>query len=236
METRKGSFEKKDLGSNLENRSIDFQQASVPEIKPFCWAFWCLIQVPIDSGRDMKEMYVASEDTPLMVLKPRNEKHGVGFDPYENARDFEAYAKQIKSSKPSEGVVTSMFKPNRGQSGKGFGIGALEDYEDDDEDVYRGGDDGSMYYAVLYEEDELGSLQRQEKNKKKKRSTMDTYLDKTLRGGIIIGGYVPGIESSGIDESTVSSLKLLMQRSPLDVCLFEKLRSTKSPALEMFIQ
>lgn len=168
----------------------------------------------------MKEMYVASEDTPVMVLKPRNEKHGIGFDPYENARDFEAYAKQVKDTKPPEGIVSSMFAPNRGQSGKGFGIGAMEDYEDDDEDVYKGGDDGSMYYTVLYEEDELGPLQRQEKSKKKKRSTMDSYLDKTLRGGIIIGGYVPGIEGSAIDESTVSSLKLLMQRLSMEICFF----------------
>ncbi|CAK7323153.1 unnamed protein product [Dovyalis caffra] len=54
----------------------------------------------------------SSQSTPVYILNPKEDTHGLGYDPYKHAPEF------------------------RGRAAPGFGIGALEEYDAEDEDVY----------------------------------------------------------------------------------------------------
>ncbi|KAK4403525.1 G patch domain-containing protein TGH [Sesamum angolense] len=56
-----------------------------------------------------------SKSTPAYVLNPKQDLYGLGYDPFKHAPEF------------------------RGKIGPGFGIGALEDLDAEDEDVYASG-------------------------------------------------------------------------------------------------
>ncbi|KAK3040201.1 hypothetical protein RJ639_028913 [Escallonia herrerae] len=75
-------------------------------------------QVEVDL-EDVKELpsdiNQYSESTPVYVLNPKQDLHGLGFDPFRNAPEF------------------------RGRTAPGFGIGALEELDAEDEDVYASG-------------------------------------------------------------------------------------------------
>ncbi|CAN1856590.1 G patch domain-containing protein TGH [Linum perenne] len=56
---------------------------------------------------------LSSKKTPLYSLEPKQDSYGLGYDPYKHAPEF------------------------RGKAAPGFGIGALEEYDVEDEDVYN---------------------------------------------------------------------------------------------------
>ncbi|CAN1856593.1 G patch domain-containing protein TGH [Linum perenne] len=57
---------------------------------------------------------LSSKKTPLYSLEPKQDSYGLGYDPYKHAPEFRA-----------------------GKAAPGFGIGALEEYDVEDEDVYN---------------------------------------------------------------------------------------------------
>ncbi|MCO5613509.1 hypothetical protein L7F22_067786 [Adiantum nelumboides] len=88
---------------------------------------------------------VLSISTPIYVINPKKDRYGFGFDPYKNAPEFrerrhheEVAAVETKAAKRhySGAFKSSLFRPNVGRMGSGFGIGALEELGEEDEDVY----------------------------------------------------------------------------------------------------
>ncbi|OMO51958.1 SWAP/Surp [Corchorus capsularis] len=57
----------------------------------------------------------SSQSLPVFVLNPKEDLHGLGYDPFKHAPEF------------------------RGKAAPGFGIGALEEFDAEDEDVYTAG-------------------------------------------------------------------------------------------------
>ncbi|KAL2230345.1 G patch domain-containing protein TGH [Sesamum indicum] len=91
-----------------------------------------------------------SKTTPAYVLNPKQDLYGLGYDPFKHAPEFRE-KKRLRMSGDKE------MKPYRslsikGKIGPGFGIGALEDLDAEDEDVYASGYDFQDTYVQEIEE------------------------------------------------------------------------------------
>ncbi|KAJ4877480.1 G patch domain-containing protein TGH [Raphanus sativus] len=92
-----------------------------------------------------------SETTPVYVLNPKQDLHGLGFDPYKHAPEFREKKRSRLSASREAGfkkplsMKESLFGPNSGKIAPGFGIGALEELDVEDEDVYAGYDFNQTY-------------------------------------------------------------------------------------------
>ncbi|KAF2536423.1 hypothetical protein F2Q68_00018921 [Brassica cretica] len=91
-----------------------------------------------------------SETTPVYVLNPKQDLHGLGYDPFKHAPEFREKKRSRLSASKEAGyrkplsMKESLFGPNR-KIGPGFGIGALEELDVEDEDVYAGYDFNQTY-------------------------------------------------------------------------------------------
>ncbi|KAF6170473.1 hypothetical protein GIB67_036247 [Kingdonia uniflora] len=86
-----------------------------------------------------------SQSTPVFVVNPKQDLHGLGYDPFKHAPEFRESKKLRISGNQESGTrkSTSMAK-NLFKSGKvapGFGIGALEELDTEDDDIYASGFD-----------------------------------------------------------------------------------------------
>lgn len=99
-----------------------------------------IADLPTDDGNHF------SKSTPVYLLNPKQDLHGLGYDPYKNAPEF----REKKRSRLSNGRETgqqdrvlkdSLFGFKSGRVAPGFGVGALEDLDVEDEDVYASGYD-----------------------------------------------------------------------------------------------
>lgn len=95
-----------------------------------------------------------SRSTPVYVLNPKQDLYGLGFDPFKHAPEFRerkrlraAGNKELGSGKSA----SKLFVSNSGKAAPGFGIGALEEYDAEDEDIYASGFEFEETYV---EEDE----------------------------------------------------------------------------------
>ncbi|KAG9450029.1 hypothetical protein H6P81_009994 [Aristolochia fimbriata] len=86
-----------------------------------------------------------SRSTPVFVLNPKQDLHGLGFDPFRHAPEFRE-RKRLRMSGaegPGKGRAPSLggklFASNSGKIAPGFGIGALEELDVEDEDIYASG-------------------------------------------------------------------------------------------------
>eukprot|EP00250_Pteridium_aquilinum_P018132 c23961_g1_i1 orf=422-3370(-) len=90
---------------------------------------------------------VLPRSTPIYVINPKKDRYGFGFDPYKNAPEFrerhdrkESFDETRATTKNHRAIFKpSLFRPNVGRMGSGFGIGALEELGEEDEDVYAPG-------------------------------------------------------------------------------------------------
>ncbi|KAG0560153.1 hypothetical protein KC19_10G157600 [Ceratodon purpureus] len=98
--------------------------------------------------------------TPAFVMNPKKDLYGLGFDPFKDAPEFRERKRALEEDRSGDGgwrghalslKRPSLFRPNAGKIGGGFGIGALEDLGDEDEDVY---DQGMEFEVQELEEDE----------------------------------------------------------------------------------
>ncbi|XP_027126391.2 G patch domain-containing protein TGH [Coffea arabica] len=101
---------------------------------------------------------VFSRSTPVYVLNPKQDSHGLGYDPFKHAPEFRERkrsrmlgTKETLHRKPFP-VGDSLFGFKSGRVAPGFGIGALEDYDAEDEDVYASGYDFEESYVEETEE------------------------------------------------------------------------------------
>ncbi|WJX90160.1 hypothetical protein P8452_72087 [Trifolium repens] len=112
-----------------------------------------------------------SKITPVYVLNPKQDLYGLGFDPYKHAPEFRDMKRSRLSSKTGPGhsknVSTrdSLFGLKSGKIAPGFGIGALEELDAEDEDVYATGYE--FEEAYVQEEVEEPSVLTLENPKKK---------------------------------------------------------------------
>ncbi|KNA14912.1 hypothetical protein SOVF_103150 isoform A [Spinacia oleracea] len=101
--------------------------------------------------------------TPVYVRQPKQDLYGLGYDPYKHAPEF----REMKRSRLSGNKEIDFRKPfssrqelataKSGKLASGFGIGALEEYGVEDEDIYSSGHD----YVETYlpnDDDELSRL------------------------------------------------------------------------------
>ncbi|CAF2017418.1 hypothetical protein HID58_077449 [Brassica napus] len=102
-------------------------------------------------GPQFSEDIKFSENTPVYVLNPKQDLHGLGYDPFKHAPEFRenkrsrlSASKEVGYRKPLS-MKESLFGPKSGKMAPGFGIGALEELDVEDEDVYAGYDFDQTY-------------------------------------------------------------------------------------------
>uniref|UniRef100_A0A1J3J9E5 G patch domain-containing protein TGH n=1 Tax=Noccaea caerulescens TaxID=107243 RepID=A0A1J3J9E5_NOCCA len=92
-----------------------------------------------------------SESTPVYVLNPKQDLQGLGYDPFKHAPEFREKKRSRLSASKEAGfrkplsMKESLFGPKSGKIAPGFGIGALEELDVEDEDVYAGYDFDQTY-------------------------------------------------------------------------------------------
>ncbi|KAG8094350.1 hypothetical protein GUJ93_ZPchr0012g21544 [Zizania palustris] len=108
-------------------------------------------KLQIDSHKSGKDESVkgsfeeihASGNTAVYVLHPKQDLHGLGFDPFKHAPEFKDRKRLQKSArdhnKSDVSMRGSLLISNSGQYAPGFGIGALEELGVEDEDIYASG-------------------------------------------------------------------------------------------------
>jgi hypothetical protein len=90
--------------------------------------------------------------TPIFVLQPKKDFYGLGFDPLKGAPEFRAAKRAKTEGFKGLGKGGNLFRPQAGKVGAGFGVGALEDVGEEDEDVYE--TELPMDQEVLEEEEQ----------------------------------------------------------------------------------
>ncbi|XP_020088663.1 G patch domain-containing protein TGH homolog isoform X2 [Ananas comosus] len=96
----------------------------------------------IESSRSESEKYPERSDdifggtksTPVYVLNPKQDLHGLGYDPFKHAPEFRDRKRSRESRDKDRGNNKRKYAP-------GFGIGALEELDIEDEDIYASGFD-----------------------------------------------------------------------------------------------
>ncbi|CAN4086190.1 unnamed protein product [Withania somnifera] len=97
------------------------------------------------------------KSTLVNMLNPKQDLHGLGYDPYKNAPEFRELKRSRLSNSRETGhqdrvLKDSLFGFKSGRVAPGFGVGALEDLDVEDEDVYASGYDFEETYVEEVEE------------------------------------------------------------------------------------
>nr|XP_019710120.1 G patch domain-containing protein TGH homolog isoform X2 [Elaeis guineensis] len=89
----------------------------------------------------------ASQNTPKYVLHPKLDLHGLGYDPFRHApefrdrKTFHEFKNKDRHYKSDVSMKGNLLASNSGNYAPGFGIGALEELDIEDEDIYASGFD-----------------------------------------------------------------------------------------------
>ncbi|KAI4335834.1 hypothetical protein L6164_014441 [Bauhinia variegata] len=119
----------------------------------------------------------SSKSTPVYVLNPKQDLYGLGFDPYKNAPEFREKKRSRVSGERGPGYnrKDSLFGFKSGKIGPGFGIGALEELDAEDEDVYATGYEFEETYLEEDEESSNLSLENKKKLDKKHEGALPGF-------------------------------------------------------------
>ncbi|KAJ7105123.1 hypothetical protein C8R43DRAFT_1092179 [Mycena crocata] len=140
------------------------------------------VDIPDDHDEANKHMY-APRDTPLLVVERKENSHGLGYHP---------------GMSLNESVGGRAGVPTEPKLASGFGLGALNDADEDDLDVYDGGfaqsRNRTAYDIIDREEEEKisiggraeGSRSKPEPVKQKSVSATGTFHD----GKPVLAGFV----------------------------------------------
>ncbi|KHN10437.1 G patch domain-containing protein TGH-like [Glycine soja] len=153
-----------------------------------------------------------SKSTPVYVLNPKQDLHGLGFDPYKHAPEFREKKRSRLASKGggpgySKNFSTrdSLFGLKSGKAAPGFGIGALEELDVEDEDVYATGYEFEDAYVQEVEEPSTLRLENQRTKEQKDQgdlrgfrvaSNSDFKMER-FEAPLIPKDFVPHHEFSG---------------------------------------
>ncbi|OMO63875.1 SWAP/Surp [Corchorus olitorius] len=111
----------------------------------------------------------SSECLPVFVLNPKEDLHGLGYDPFKHAPEFRERKRSRLSNNKQRGnrhglsIKDSLFGSKSGKGAPGFGIGALEEFDAEDEDVYTAGYDFEETYVEEDEEPSRLSIENKQK-------------------------------------------------------------------------
>ncbi|EEF50668.1 RNA binding protein, putative [Ricinus communis] len=93
-------------------------------------------------GLSVNDDVQTSRSTPVFVLNPKQDLYGLGYDPYKHAPEFREKKRSRVSDNREPGnrkallMRDGLFGFKSGKAAPGFGIGALEEYDAEDEDLY----------------------------------------------------------------------------------------------------
>ncbi|PSS08301.1 G patch domain-containing protein [Actinidia chinensis var. chinensis] len=114
------------------------------------------LDIAVDQPMDNDHQHPHS--TPVYVLNPKQNLHGLGYDPFKHAPEFrEKKRSRLPGNKELGHRKGFSMKDNllafrSGRTAPGFGIGALEELDAEDEDVYASGYDFEETYVQEIEE------------------------------------------------------------------------------------
>lgn len=140
----------------------------------------------------------SSQSTPVYVLNPKQDLHGLGYDPFKHAPEFRErkrsrMSRSSGSREPGHGkdfsVKNDLFASKSGKVAPGFGIGALEELDVEDEDVYAPGFEFEETYVQEIEEPS-----RMSTDSMKRLGGMEQGVQKMLRGKE--HGVLPGFKAA----------------------------------------
>lgn len=105
------------------------------------------IEIGVNDLNDVveKDEKYISQIVPVYVLNPKHDLHGLGFDPFKHAPEFRGrkMSRDMRSkdqrSKTDFSARNKILGSNSGKYAPGFGIGALEELDIEDEDIYSSG-------------------------------------------------------------------------------------------------
>ncbi|VFQ64931.1 unnamed protein product [Cuscuta campestris] len=118
---------------------------------------------PIDPPIEDDSQFFKS--TPDFVLSPKQDLYGLGFDPFKHAPEFREKKRLRISENKGMGrqgplsMKDSLFGFKSGKVAPGFGIGALEELDVEDEDVYASGFEIEGSYFEDVEESTLPAVE-----------------------------------------------------------------------------
>ncbi|KAK6250154.1 hypothetical protein SCA6_004159 [Theobroma cacao] len=127
----------------------------------------------------------SSQSLPVFVLNPKQDLHGLGYDPFKHAPEFREKKRSRLSNNKQHGyrkaisIKDSPFGSKliqlicldlpAGKAAPGFGIGALEEFDAEDEDIYAAGYSCYLGYdfqeTYVEEDEELSRLSIESKQK-----------------------------------------------------------------------
>ncbi|TKY54961.1 G patch domain-containing protein TGH [Spatholobus suberectus] len=168
-----------------------------------------------------------SKGTPVYILNPKQDLYGLGFDPYKHAPEFREKKRSRLSSQVGPGhsknfsTRDGLFGLKSGKAAPGFGIGALEELDAEDEDVYATGYEFEDAYVQEVEEPSMLSLENQRKKEQKDQGDLpgfrvasnSDYKMERFEAPLIPKDYVPHHQFSGPLEVNHKSYEV----TPLDV-------------------
>ncbi|KAL9239429.1 hypothetical protein vseg_013752 [Gypsophila vaccaria] len=110
---------------------------------------------PATDGDDdlIKDLATDSQITPIFVRQPKQDLHGLGYDPYKHAPEFREVKRSRLSGRNEIGfrqpfsLKQELATAMSGRLAAGFGIGALEELDVEDEDIYSTGHDIALTYV-----------------------------------------------------------------------------------------
>ncbi|CAB4281217.1 unnamed protein product [Prunus armeniaca] len=123
----------------------------------------------------------SSESTPVYVLYPKQDLHGLGFDPYKHAPEFREKKRSRLSDNKGIGyrsapsMDNNLFGFKSGKVAPGFGIGALEELDAEDEDVYASGYDFEETYVEDIDEPSRSITEGKQKSVRKEPGVLSGF-------------------------------------------------------------
>ncbi|KAK9080365.1 hypothetical protein SSX86_000123 [Deinandra increscens subsp. villosa] len=112
------------------------------------------------------------KSTPVYVLNPKQDMHGLGYDPFKGAPEFRDNKRSHQPGNRESGhkrvppKKDSLFSFKSRNVAPGFGIGALEELDAEDEDVYASGYDFEAFVEEVEEPSRLAIEDKKQSSSK----------------------------------------------------------------------
>ncbi|XP_071692743.1 G patch domain-containing protein TGH [Rutidosis leptorrhynchoides] len=144
------------------------------------------------------------KSTPVYVLNPKQDMHGLGYDPFKGAPEFRENKRshlpwnKESGNKGLQSQKDGLFSFKSRNVAPGFGIGALEELDAEDEDVYASGYDLEAFVEEIEEPTRLTIEDKKKSNVKQndilpgfKAATNSDYQLERFDPPIVPKDFVP---------------------------------------------
>ncbi|KAI8542092.1 hypothetical protein RHMOL_Rhmol08G0112100 [Rhododendron molle] len=134
-----------------------------------------IVELPMDNDHQ------SPHSTPVYVLNLKQDLHGLGYDPFKHAPEFREKKrsrlhedKELANRKPLS-IKDNLFAFRSGRVAPGFGIGALEELDAKDEDVYASGYAFEETYVQEIEEPTKQGVDKMKKRSGKEQGVLPGF-------------------------------------------------------------